>query len=357
MQDEARSVLSQLIESYGTDLVDDHRRLRSMLADKLPSARREAQRLVLAAEEGIPRRILTAGGDASGALRMQLARSLQDERDMTPEAADWAVDSWAAALGVDLGGPLPITSSDKTRTVSRMTDDDQPPLRTPVPISWLVGGGGVAVAAILLLVLGPLSGFIGAGNSSSPTPSAELTGELTPPPSASTGPESPEPTPTATASPRPTPTPAPTPVPLQAQLEEWIPDAVVATCFKLDLSRKEWGPYRYAMSCDTPKASFVFYLLYRDRADLQTGYERAAASTLDGRRDFGNCPSDIPSEAGWVFTGEDRVRGRLACDAVASYAWLYWTMPYANVLGYMQRPDDNIVRLVSAWRDLGTVRP
>jgi hypothetical protein len=74
------------------------RRLEEEFGADARQHRSRIHQLVVAAEERIPTRLQRSGW--SDTTRADLARVLIDTRGWTPEASDWAIDTWAAALGV-----------------------------------------------------------------------------------------------------------------------------------------------------------------------------------------------------------------------------------------------------------------
>ncbi|HET7602452.1 MAG TPA: hypothetical protein VFK36_05500 [Gemmatimonadales bacterium] len=332
MQDDARSVLAQLIHTHGQDLVDDHRRLRSMLADSLPGSRREAQRLVAAAEEGIPRQILNAGSDPTGAVRLQLAKRLQEERDMTPEAADWTVDSWAAALNVDLGGPIGGgLGGEVTRTIPAGGDDDSPPppQRRGLYIALAVVAG-LIVAGVFVVIANPFRGGGVGQSSSSPSPTAVVTAE----PSDEPTPEPSDPPPTAT----------PTPGPEDLLLRR-VNSAIRDTCFTSTWT--DVGDPIAQVMCEIDGMDSISYLLYESIDDMRAAYDEWV---FIDEKDVGDCAEgETPAEHGWAVTGyTGRELGRYFCFK-GDTAWMVWTTDYARIMSIGYRDDGSVKQLYRAW--------
>lgn len=95
------ALLRQLIRMYGPALSNDPRRVEGFLHDLCGQHTREIFVLVHAQEAKIPAELLAAGGLAGDpALWQRLSRRLQDRMAFSPEAADWAVQSWALALNI-----------------------------------------------------------------------------------------------------------------------------------------------------------------------------------------------------------------------------------------------------------------
>jgi WD40 repeat protein len=101
VNDLPRQKLGEIIAQYGPSLSDDPRRTEALLRDFCGAYKREIFCLVsalreqvaadlLASRDSVPRQVLLA----------QLTRRLRDNLALTEDAARWAVESWALALGV-----------------------------------------------------------------------------------------------------------------------------------------------------------------------------------------------------------------------------------------------------------------
>ncbi|HWT00894.1 MAG TPA: hypothetical protein VN256_11665 [Pyrinomonadaceae bacterium] len=101
MNDAPRETLRELIARHGRDLCSDARRCEGLLRDLCGEHRREINLLVGALRERVPLDLMAAQGSVPrGLLLTRLSRRLEDQLAVTEEAARWAVDSWALALGV-----------------------------------------------------------------------------------------------------------------------------------------------------------------------------------------------------------------------------------------------------------------
>ncbi len=101
MNNAPRQVLRRIIAKYGNDLCSDARRCEGLLKDLCGEYRREISVLINAIEERIPLDLLAAGSSVPRDLLLsKLAKRLEDNLGLTLEAAHWAVNSWAVALGV-----------------------------------------------------------------------------------------------------------------------------------------------------------------------------------------------------------------------------------------------------------------
>jgi WD40 repeat protein len=111
MNDLPRRTLIQLFARHGPSLSDDPRRIEGLLRDYCGEHKREISALVSALKEGVAADLLALGDSVPyQVLSPQLTRRLQDNLALAEDAAQWAVDSWALALGViqrPLSGSIP----------------------------------------------------------------------------------------------------------------------------------------------------------------------------------------------------------------------------------------------------------
>lgn len=92
--------LRRLLAEYGHDLPADSRRLQGLLRDLFPGQRREVNLLLTAARNGIPQRLADPPqGLPPEVLQAQLTNQLEADEGTAPEAARWAVETWAVAVG------------------------------------------------------------------------------------------------------------------------------------------------------------------------------------------------------------------------------------------------------------------
>jgi hypothetical protein len=119
MHDVPRQKLQAIVDRYGEAIVDDVRRSRALLLDLCGAYRREIFVLTTAQEEQVPNDLLEMEGRVpTSVLVAQLTRRLMDNRALTEDAARWAVESWAEALGVGVSvGDL--TQPNQTSSVKR----------------------------------------------------------------------------------------------------------------------------------------------------------------------------------------------------------------------------------------------
>ena len=102
MNDDARTILLSLVSRYGISIGSDPLRCEALLRDTCPRCRREIFVLVNAIRQQVPADLLSPRHSLPPELfRGFLKKRLQDELSFSDEAATWAVDTWATALGVD----------------------------------------------------------------------------------------------------------------------------------------------------------------------------------------------------------------------------------------------------------------
>jgi WD40 repeat protein len=96
-----------MIARYGPALADDPRRTEALLRDFCGAYKREIFCLVSALKEQVASDLLASRDRVPHqVLLAQLTRRLRDNLALTEDAARWAVESWALALGV-IEHPLP----------------------------------------------------------------------------------------------------------------------------------------------------------------------------------------------------------------------------------------------------------
>ena len=106
MEPIVRDTLRQLIVRYGHSLCDDPRRCEAMLRDLCGQHKREVFILVSALKQRVAADLFGGSGGLPAPLLIgRLRQRLVDELALTGEAAYWAVETWALALGV-IAGPV-----------------------------------------------------------------------------------------------------------------------------------------------------------------------------------------------------------------------------------------------------------
>jgi Glycine zipper 2TM domain len=101
--DAVGGTLRSLVDRYGITLLGEAGRLRGLLQDECPQAKREISVLLQALEDRVPQDLLRVhSGEPIGSLSPRLIKRLSDEKAMSPQASRWAVATWAQGLGLDV---------------------------------------------------------------------------------------------------------------------------------------------------------------------------------------------------------------------------------------------------------------
>jgi hypothetical protein len=110
MNELANQTLSEVVARYGRSACEDPRRFRALLADLWPGRKREVNILVTALEQKIAADLLnSSAGQPWEVMSGRLVRRLMEEVAMAEDAAIWAVESWALAMGrVDARAVQPV---------------------------------------------------------------------------------------------------------------------------------------------------------------------------------------------------------------------------------------------------------
>lgn len=97
----ARNALCDMVRQYGRSVIDDPGRCKGLLHDFLRHDRPELTVLLGALTEGVPSDLVTSQSAAPPMARIaQAIGKRQKNLLLTEDAARWAVESWAVALGV-----------------------------------------------------------------------------------------------------------------------------------------------------------------------------------------------------------------------------------------------------------------
>lgn len=109
MTDELKQILCDLIERHGRELVREPKRLEGMLNDACAGQHRGARRVLLdAVQERVVEELLALGPSEQVEVVVGRARQrLIDNLAVAPDAAQWAIQAWAAALQVS-GAMVPV---------------------------------------------------------------------------------------------------------------------------------------------------------------------------------------------------------------------------------------------------------
>ncbi|HEY9605901.1 MAG TPA: hypothetical protein V6C85_30120 [Allocoleopsis sp.] len=126
-----RQKLCELITQYGRSLCDDLQRCEALLRDSCGQYRGEITLLIGALKEGIASSLLSSQNSVPKVVLLErLIKRLHDNMFLSEDAARWAVESWAVALGV-------ITPSETTTIDSSSKEQSRIPTQqveeTPSP--------------------------------------------------------------------------------------------------------------------------------------------------------------------------------------------------------------------------------
>lgn len=112
MHDLPRDKLRELIVEYGRSLCDDPRRCEALLKDHCGQYKREIFVLVSALKNRVAEDLFRAqsAGLPETMVWSRARQRLEEELAMTADAAQWAVESWALALGL-IVQPSPVARS------------------------------------------------------------------------------------------------------------------------------------------------------------------------------------------------------------------------------------------------------
>ena len=117
MNDLPRQALSDLIAQYGPLLIEEPRRFEGLLRDLYPKLTKEVNVLIGALNEGVAKDLMgSQDEDPKQVILARLAKRLVDNLAMSDYAAEWAVESWALALGVVSQEQVSRSSALETQT-------------------------------------------------------------------------------------------------------------------------------------------------------------------------------------------------------------------------------------------------
>ncbi|MFO1419716.1 MAG: SUMF1/EgtB/PvdO family nonheme iron enzyme [Candidatus Competibacteraceae bacterium] len=132
MNDLPRQKLRELIVQYGRSLCDDPRRCEALLKDYCGQYKREIFVLVSALKNRVAEDLINASAGVPLTLVVgRLIQRLEDELGLAENAARWAVESWALALGMPVASVEPPRPTPPTSTVEPRVKEVEPP-RPPV---------------------------------------------------------------------------------------------------------------------------------------------------------------------------------------------------------------------------------
>jgi uncharacterized RDD family membrane protein YckC len=121
-----RQKLCEIITKYGNTLCNEPQRCEAFLRDFCGEYRREIFILITALKEGITAELLCSQNSVPHAVLVaRLTSRFQHDSGITEEAAFWAVESWALALG--------IIANTRQKNVSLSPDPQPSPNHSPPP--------------------------------------------------------------------------------------------------------------------------------------------------------------------------------------------------------------------------------
>ena len=127
MGDDVKEKLRELIRTQGKQILHDKKKFTSLMLDLcLGTNRREINILATALSEKIPQDLLYCGSKSlTRELKANLSSRLENETGLNTDAANWAVITWAEALGMLTGENPDIKDTEKQGTPSELKDSVQ----------------------------------------------------------------------------------------------------------------------------------------------------------------------------------------------------------------------------------------
>ena len=128
MTDHPRQQLLYIITHYGRSICDDPKRCEALLKDLCPHHKREVFLLVWALREGTAKELLKPNQllPVENIFRL-MVQKLDENLGIAQHHAQWAVESWAFALGIKFNSAAIAPSPDKGKAGM-----GSPPIATPI---------------------------------------------------------------------------------------------------------------------------------------------------------------------------------------------------------------------------------
>jgi outer membrane lipoprotein SlyB len=151
--------LKSLLDRYGVALLGESGRLRGLLQDECPNAKREISVLLQALDERVPQDLLRVhSGEPIRSLSPRLAKRLEDEKSISAHASRWAVNTWAQGLGLESALDVPLPEAYAPAAAGGLTQGIAPaaaanervmPALAAVPKRWSLALGAMLVMLAL----------------------------------------------------------------------------------------------------------------------------------------------------------------------------------------------------------------
>jgi len=126
--DDVKEKLSELINTQDQQILYDPNRFTSLMLDLCSGTNtREIKILATALNERIPQFLKSSGKKSlTEDLRANLSNRLQNETGLHTDAANWAVYTWAAALGMVTGAYSEVKDTQKQGPLQELGDANRP---------------------------------------------------------------------------------------------------------------------------------------------------------------------------------------------------------------------------------------
>ena len=135
VNDQVRQALCALVTEHGAMIATDAERCESLLRERCPANKREMALLLGVLRSGVMDELLRSAAGAAAVGRVGiLAHRIEDEMGVKADAARWAIESWALALGWPLevakpaAPPVPVSAAP-----ARGPGSAPPPAPVPAP--------------------------------------------------------------------------------------------------------------------------------------------------------------------------------------------------------------------------------
>ncbi|MBV8980331.1 MAG: hypothetical protein JO086_05470 [Acidimicrobiia bacterium] len=180
MEGEAGTALLALVQSEGEAFYGDATRVEAMLRERVSDRPSEIAALVTAVRAGVVTELLDVKPGLRDIAVGHMAGRMVRMFGTDPDAARWAVESWAQALGAAPPAepvPAPAAPPPVTPDLRASTVDDPPSAHgSRIPWPWVAFGGaavlGVVALVVLVRLITGLAGSTGGGGESSPSTTA-----------------------------------------------------------------------------------------------------------------------------------------------------------------------------------------